>query len=45
VIARARRLAAAPLAADQLARIFQAIVDETRAAEYEWLTDGAGDVR
>lgn len=44
VIAHARDLAAAPLAADQLARIFQAIVNETRAAEYQWLTDGAADV-
>lgn len=40
VIARARELAGPPLAGDQLARIFQAIIDETRTAEYQWLTDG-----
>jgi chorismate mutase len=44
VLARVRAMAASPLEADRLVRIFRAIIDETRGAESEWLggADPAG---
>lgn len=38
VIDRVRQLASAPLDGEAVARIFQRIIDETRAAEEQWAT-------
>lgn len=37
ILERVRQLAAAPLDGDAVTRIFERIIDETRAAEQQWM--------